>query len=161
MIMNRRESRPCAAALRRARDLAPVSILIAALSAASVLVCPSTAHAETRREYVNRYVLLTDWVVRSDLWVSSHLEDHGLCRVAHSISERHVELARRMTPPPEFVAIHPHLLLIMENAERMFDSAATGDRAAFHRHRRVVHEEQRLIAELLQADGHFMPVIAP
>ena len=48
----------------------------------------------------------------------------------------------------------------MENAERMFDYAADGDRAAFHRHRRIVHEERRIIAELLQAEGHFMPVIS-
>jgi hypothetical protein len=43
----------------------------------------------------------------------------------------------------------------------MFDHAAAGNRAAFHRYRRIVYDEQRVIAELLQAEGHFMPVIAP
>lgn len=138
-----------------------LGLLTAVVGASTFMLAPECAHAETRQEYVNRYVLLTDWINRSEIWVARRLQDPGLCRVAHSIAERHVELARRMTPPPEFVSIHPHLLIVMENAERMFDYAASGDRSAFHRHRRIVHEEQRIIAELLQAEGHFMPVIAP
>jgi hypothetical protein len=135
--------------------------LLAACLVAGVALAPATAKAETRREYVNRYVLLVDWVNRSEIWVTQHLEDPGLCRVAHAIALEHVELARRMTPPPEFVAIHPHLLLIMENAERMYDSAASGNRPAFHRYRRVIREEQQLISELLQGEGIFMPDIVP
>lgn len=129
--------------------------------AASTTLLPLHAQAETRREYVNRYVLLIDWVNRAESWVTGHFEDSGLCRYAHSIAERHVELTRRMTPPQEFISIHPHVLLVMENAERMFDYAAEGNRQAFRRHRRIVHEELRVISELLQAEGHFMPVIDP
>lgn len=135
--------------------------LLAAGLIAGMALAPATARAETRREYVNRYVLLVDWVNRSEIWVTQHLEDPGLCRVAHAIALEHVELARRMTPPPEFVAIHPHLLLIMENTERMFDSASSGNRPAYHRYRRAIREEQQLISELLQAVGIFMPDIAP
>lgn len=140
---------------------AVLGLLSAVIGASILVLAPSSAQAETRQEYVNRYVLLTDWINRSEIWVAGRIQDPGLCRVAHAIAERHVELARRMTPPPEFISIHPHLLLVMENAERMFDYASNGERSAFHRHRRIVHEEQRIIAELLQAEGHFMPVIAP
>lgn len=150
--MSRTESGACRAVM---------AVLSTVIGFLCVMSTPSTASAETRREYVNRYVLLTDWITRSEIWVAGHLQDPGLCRVAHAIAERHVELARRMTPPPEFISIHPHMLLVMENAERMFDYAATGDRSAFHRHRRIVHEEQRVIAELLQSEGHFMPEISP
>jgi hypothetical protein len=140
---------------RAARALLAVVVTVAAtLSSGDVA-------AESRREYVSRYVLLIDWINRADTWVTVHFEDPGLCRMAHSIAERHVEVARRITPPAEFVSIHPHVLLVLENAERMFDVAADGNRVAYRRHRRVMHEEMRLIAELLQADGHFMPIIDP
>jgi len=122
---------------------------------------PEQAEAETRREYINRYVLFTDWVDRVDAWVASHFDDDGLCRIAHSVAERQVELVRRITPPSEFVASHPHLLLVMENTERMLDRAATGDRSGYRRHRQIVHEEQRLMSEMLQSDGRLMPVIDP
>ncbi len=135
--------------------------LLAAAVTAAALALPAAAHAENRREYVNKYVLLIDWVNRSEIWVRTHLEDTSLCRMAHAIAERHVELARRMTPPPEFVAIHPHLLLVVENTERMYAFAAAGNRAAFRRHYRIVQEELRLISELLQAEGHFMPELEP
>ena len=125
------------------------------------LATTRAAQAENHREYVNEYVLLLDWVNRSDMWMRGHLEDLTLCRMAHSVAERQVELVRRITPPPEFVAIHPHLLLVMENTERMYAYAAAGNRAAFRRHYRIVQEEQRLITELLQAEGHFMPEIEP
>ncbi len=137
------------------------ALLIATVCALTAAALPSQAQAETRQEYVNRYVLLIDWLARAELWVTSHLTDSGLCRMAHTMAEQHVELARRMTPPTEFLSIHPHLLLVMENAERMFEHAASGDRTAFRRHQRIVHEEQRLIAEILQAEGHFMPAIDP
>lgn len=137
-----------------------IAALGATLGAALVLASPP-ASAETRREYVNEYVLIIDWVTRADSWVTAHLEDTSLCRTAHSIAERHVELARRLTPPQEFAPIHPHFLLVVENAERMLHHAASGNRIAFHRQRRHVHEELRIISELLQANGHFMPVINP
>lgn len=135
----------------------PVLLVIIGTS----LALPATAAAESRREYVNKYVLLIDWVNRAELWVRSHSEDAGLCRMSHAIAERHVELARRMTPPAEFVAIHPHFLLVMENAERMFAHAAAGNRSAFRRHYRIVQEEQRMIAELLEVEGLYMPEIEP
>ena len=136
-------------------------LTVAALLVSSFLLTPQRVEAETRREYVNRFVLIVDWVTRAETWVNGHFEDTGLCRMAHSIAERHVELTRRMTPPQEFVSIHPHLLIVMENVERMFDYASADDRNSFRRHRRIVHEEMRVIAELLQAEGHFMPVIDP
>ena len=136
-------------------------LLAGALLVGMLLVAPEESQADTRREYVNKFVLLVDWVSRAELWVASHFEDPSLCRTAHSIAERHVEEARRMTPPPEFVSIHPHMLMVMENAERMFGYAAAGNRAAFRRHRRIVHEEQRIITERLQTNGNYMPVITP
>jgi hypothetical protein len=65
-----------------------------------------------------------------------------------------------MTPPPEYAAVHPHLLLVLENSERMFASAAEGDRDAYRRHRRIVHDEIRVMTELLQAQGRIMPTIS-
>ena len=159
--MSRRDHRSVRRAIRRTRSRVSAPAILAALLTVFAVLAPNTARAETRREYVNRYVLLVDWVNRSEIWVTQHLEDTGLCRVAHTIALEHVELARRMTPPPEFVAIHPHLLLVMENTERLFDSAASGNRVAYHRYRRVVHEEQQIISELLQAEGLFMPDMAP
>jgi len=119
------------------------------------------AHAETRRHYINKYVMMVDWLTRTELWVTTHLEDLELCRWAHAIAERHVELAQRMTPPSELAAVHPHFLIAMENAERMFDNAGAGARKAFRRHRRIVREEFRIIAELLQANGIYLPTMAP
>jgi hypothetical protein len=133
----------------------------AALVAVTVMALPAVARAENRREYVNKYVLLIDSVNRAEAWVRVHFEDAGLCRMAHSIAQRHVEEARRMTPPPEFVAMHPHFLLVMENTERMLAAAAAGDRVAFRRYLRIIQDEQRMIAELLEANGIFMPGIEP
>lgn len=135
--------------------------LAVALVAAPLLAFGARARAETSREYVNRYVMLVDWVTRSEIWVSGHLEDLGLCRAAHAVAEEHVEIGRRMTPPQEYSGIHPHLLIVLENAERMYALAAASDRAGYRRHRRIVQDELRLIAEILQAEGRFMPEINP
>lgn len=139
------------------------SLHLAATAAlvSSCLLAPQPAAAETRREYVNRFVLLIDWVTRAESWVNGHPEDSGLCRMARSIAKSHVALTQRMTPPPEFVSIHPHLLMVMENAELMFHYASQGNRNSVRRHRNKVHEEMRVMTELLQAEGHFMPVIDP
>jgi hypothetical protein len=127
----------------------------------ATLTLPAAAHAENRREYVNKYVMLMDWVSRSQVWVRNHMEDTSLCRMSHSIAERHVEMVRRMTPPTEFLSIHPHLLLVIENTERMYACAASGNRISYRRHYRIVQEEMQMIAELLEAEGHFMPEIEP
>jgi hypothetical protein len=131
------------------------------LTIATLLSVAQGTQAETRRHYINKYVMMVDWLTRTEMWVTTHLDDLELCRWAHAVAERHVELAQRMTPPSELAAVHPHFLLAMENAERMFDNAAAGDRKAYRRHRRIVREEFRLVAELLQANSIYLPTMAP
>ena len=125
----------------------------------SLILEAKTSQAVLKRIYINQYVLIMDWVVRTDSWIITHYNDTHLCKFAHRISRTYMEEARKLNPPDILKPIHPHLLIIMENMERSLYYCSTGKKKLYLKFRRVVLEEQKIIDELLMELRINIPII--
>lgn len=128
---------------------------------AACWVGPRWAGAETQAEYLAQYVLMTDWVTRAVGYVPRHAEDRALAGVAQAVAETLVKQAEQLTPPRELRDLHPHFLMVLENAERAFHFLAEGQAERAERHLAVVRDESRLIRNLQQEMGIEIPAMLP
>lgn len=103
-----------------------------------------------KTSYINQVVLILDWVDRTDSWIVTHLIDTKLLQFTHSIAENYVEIGNKLSPPPELVSIHPHILLLLENMERSLFYGARGDRRRYLRYRKMLIDESRIIDEIVE-----------
>jgi len=108
------------------------------------------AHADSQRDYVAKLVLVLDGVRRAASWVEANPGNQELARFAHDIVEHYVQLAGRMIPPPELRLAHPHLLIVVENAERAVAAAAENDARAYRTRSRTLREELRTLEGVLE-----------
>jgi len=67
----------------------------------------------------------------------------------HQVAQRQVELSTLWTPPEEFKALHPHFIIMLENAERAFFFAGKGAMSGYRKHHRILRNELRLVDALL------------
>ena len=117
------------------------------------------SQAVLKRIYINQYVLIMDWVVRTDSWIITHYNDRHLCKFSHRISQTYMEEARKLNPPESLKPIHPHLLIIMENMERSLYYCSIGNKKRYLKSRRIVLEEEKIIDELLMELHIRIPII--
>jgi len=111
---------------------------------------PSPVHADARRrEYLARLDLVLDGLVRTMHWVERYRGTSSAVRFAHPLVERYVEMAGRMTPSPDLVALHPHLILIAENVERAVAAAENDDMSMYRQRVRTVRLEMRTLETIL------------
>jgi len=127
----------------------------------SVMMClvtpPRNAGAELRCEYANRFVYVMDWVVKSNNYLREHITDRKLAKYMNEIALRHVEMCRLWTPPEEFRDLHPHFIIMLENAERAFYYAGTGVLSGYRKHHRILRNELRLVDALLDRNRITLP----
>jgi hypothetical protein len=126
---------------------------IFAVLAAALLARLAPAAAETKSEYENRFQVMLDWAVRADEFVHGHLGDKQLSAYARDMAELNATAAERMTPPPQYAALHPHFLLVLENIERSFHYAALGVMDKYRFHQKVVRKELTLLETLAERAG--------
>jgi hypothetical protein len=126
--------------------------LFAVVAAALVALAAPTA-AETKSEYENRFKLMLDWAVSADEFVHGHLGDRQLAAYARNMAELNAKEAERMTPPPQYKALHPHFLLVLENVERAFHYTAEGVMDKYRFHQKIVRKELTLLESLAERDG--------
>jgi hypothetical protein len=129
--------------------------------ALALAVAAPVARATPIDDYLRRYVLMMDWVERAIAYVPRHPGDTELAAVAQAVTERMVERAQRLTPPAELQDLHPHFLLVLENAERTFHFLALEERARADRHLAVVKEEIGLIRNIQRDLRIEIPVLRP
>jgi hypothetical protein len=125
--------------------------LIVALALVA-LTCAGPVTGETRREYENRFRVMTDYAVRTNEYVRQHLGDKSLARYAHGMAERNAAAAEQMTPPPQYALLHPHFLLVLENIERSFYFASQGRLERYRHHQKVVRKELQLLESLAERE---------
>lgn len=113
-----------------------------------------------RREYVQRLVLVLDGVRRTLQWVEQHPGNEGLAQFAHPLAEQYVDMTEHMVPPTDLRLVHPHLLLVVENAERAIAAAEADDAHGFRQHVRTVREELRTMEAVLRHLGVELPEIS-
>jgi len=127
----------------------------------SMLLCmlapAREASAELKGEYANRLVYVMDWVVKSNNYLREHITDRKLAKYMNEIALRHVEMCRLWTPPEEFRDLHPHFIIMLENAERAFYFAGTGVLSGYRKHHRILRNELRLVDALLDRNRITLP----
>ncbi len=106
---------------------------------------PSVAH----REYLQRLVLVLDGVRRTMRWVEMHPGNEALARFSLPLAQQYVAMIGHMIPPTELRLLHPHLILVAENAECAIAAEAAGDGRGYHNHVRTVREELRTLESVL------------
>ncbi len=129
----------------------------ALLAAILVVAMSAPVAAETKAEYATRFVMVLDWVKKTSNYMRDHLNDKGLARHLQDLAARQVEESGLLTPPEEWKPVHPHLILVAENAERAFFFVEKGDMAGYRRHTRIVREEIRILETLLDKQHLQLP----
>lgn len=110
---------------------------------------PSSARADTDTDYGVKLTLLLDWLRRSLIWAEMNRRSVALCEMGHELAEQHVRIANRMTPPTAWRLIHPHLVLVAENAERAFDACSRAEITRFRVHISQARSELRTLEGIL------------
>ena len=130
-----------------------VALLAAWLGAPDIRATPQA-------NYLSQFVLMMDWVNRAVAYVPRHADDPDLADVAHAVAEAFVEKAQRLTPPEGLRDLHPHFLLVLENAERTFYYLSQGDSEKADRHLAVVRDETRIMRQIQREIGIEIPELA-
>ncbi len=118
------------------------------------------ARATPQANYLSQFVLMMDWVNRAVVYVPRHADDLDLADVAHAVAEAFVEKSQRLTPPEELRDLHPHFLLVLENAERAFYYLSQGDSEKADRHLALVRDESRIMRQIQREIGIEIPELA-
>lgn len=113
----------------------------------------SVAQAETPREYENRIKVMLELAVRLDDYARQNLGDRGLLGYVHAVAETNVGQASRLAPPPAYAALHPHLVIVLENVERALYFAAKGDMGRYRKHIKTLRKEIGLLESLADKAG--------
>lgn len=125
---------------------APALVRVPAAAAAPVAAAPPpSAH----REYLQRLVLVLDGIRRTLRWVEMHPGNEPLARFSLPLAQQYVTMTGHMTPTEDLRLLHPHLLLIVENAKRAIAGLGAGDVRAYRAHVRTVREELRTLQSVL------------
>lgn len=107
--------------------------------------------------YLNRAALLLDQTRREGDMMQPRTHDKELVGLIQKLAETRVESARRMEVPAKVGKAHPHLLLVLENAERAATAALAGDFKKFSVHLFAAREEDRIFRSVLGTSGFSLP----
>jgi hypothetical protein len=129
------------------------SFLVAAGAGAIFLVTPPAFAGS----YLNRAALLLDQTRREGDMVQPRTHDKELVSLVQKLAEARVESAARMEVPAKVGKAHPHLLLVLENAERAATAALSGDFKKFSVHLFAAREEDRIFRSVLTTLGYTLP----
>lgn len=107
--------------------------------------------------YLDRAALLI-WESNLELdALRRRLYDPEFARVVHMLSSARVRAAREMMVPGEVVQAHPHLLLMLENAERAAGSAVERKQKEFLKFLGLARDEEQLFRGILKQLGWDVP----
>lgn len=132
-----------AAPVHVAAQAPPVRPVVAAVQATPA------PQANAHRDYLQRLVLVLDGIRRTLRWVEMHPGNEPLARFSLPLAQEYVAMIGHMTPPLELRLLHPHLLLVAENAECAIAAQGAGDAGRYRAHLRTVREELRTLESVL------------
>jgi len=112
-----------------------------------------------RKSYINSFTLILDSTDRSMTWVEKHKDDPELAEVAAAMAKANVKTLQGMSPPPEFVDIHPHFVAIVENSLGAFQAVADGDMATFHKLKGRMKKERQSLNFVMSEQNFVFPEI--
>jgi len=125
----------------------------------TLLCASSKAHGMTKKSYIDIYVLVMDCTERSLLWVEKHKEDTQLASLALAIAETNIKILQDISPPKEFIEIHPHLISVVENSANAFESLVNGSKMSFYKYKKSVDKERKALYEVMRELNIILPTI--
>ncbi len=132
--------------------------VLAILVAASLAV-PGAAGAAPKASYINTFTLVLDFTDRAMTWVEKHRDDPRLAEAAAAMARANVETVGNLSPPPEFVDIHPHFVAIVENSVNAFQAIADGDSKTFYKMKGKMKKDRQSLNQVLSEQNFVFPAI--
>ena len=111
--------------------------------------------------YLDRAALLLDEARKEGDLLQPRTADKELVRLIKTLAEARVQMGRSMEVPAAVTKAHPHLLLVLENAERAADAAQEGDFKKFTQHLQTARDEDRTFHAILSELGFKLPELSP
>jgi hypothetical protein len=107
--------------------------------------------------YLDRASLLVNSTDEELSYLRRKQTDVELARLLREIARARLEAAKQMSVPPEVTQAHPHLLMLLENAERAAFAAAEKRQEHFMKYLRLQREETELFRSILRHLGWDLP----
>ena len=120
------------------------------------LVC-ALASLAWAGSYLDRAAILLDETRREGDVLHPRVQDKELVRVVQAMADARAKIAHNMEVPPAVASAHPHLLLVLENAQRMVEAARVGNFKKFIEHLTTARDEDRAFRSLLKELGYALP----
>jgi hypothetical protein len=136
----------------RSRTLTAAAILLA-------LCLPGEAGAVPKKSYINTFTLIMDCTDRSMMWTEKHQDDARLAEAAASMARANVATVQDMSPPPEFVEIHPHFIAIVESGLNALQAVADGDMKSYFKIKARMKKERQSMTHVMNEQNFIFPEI--
>jgi hypothetical protein len=133
-------------------------VLIGAVALAAVLI-PGEAGSVPRKSYINTFTLVMDCTERSMTWSEKHRDDARLAEAAAAMARANVKTVQSLSPPPEFVDIHPHFVAIVESSLNALLAVADGDMATFYKIKGRIKKERQSLNHVMNEQNFVFPEI--
>ncbi len=117
-------------------------------------LCVSQAWAGS---YLDRASMLVHLANLELSYLRRKLYDRELARTVHQLAAARLAAARDMVVPQEVVQAHPHLLLMLEDAERAASAAVNRNAEEFLKFQRAARDEEELFRGILKQLGWQLP----
>lgn len=132
--------------------------LVAAVLVAALLT-PGEAGAMPRKSYINTFTLVMDCTERSMTWSEKHKDDARLAEAAAAVARANVKTVQGLSPPPEFVDVHPHFVAIVESSLSAFQAVADGDMPTFYKIKGRMKKERQSLNHVMSEQNFVFPEI--
>lgn len=107
--------------------------------------------------YLDRAALLLDETRKEGDMLRPRTNDKELIALVKSLAEIRAKAGRKMEVPAAVAKAHPHLLLVLENAERAASAASDGNFKKFVEHLNTARDEERIFRSVLSDSGYALP----
>ncbi len=129
-------------------------VFVACVLAFAMLLCALPVWAGS---YLDRAALLLDETRKEGDMLRPRTHDKELVALVKSLAEIRAKAGRKMEVPAAVAKAHPHLLLVLENAERAASAAHEGNFKKFAEHLNAARDEERIFRSVLAEAGYSLP----
>jgi len=120
---------------------------------------PGEAGAVGKKTYISTFTLIMDFTDRAMTWVEKHGEDAQLARAAAAMARANVETVQDLSPPADFVDVHPHFVAIVESSQAAFEAVAASDMPSFQKIKSKIKKERQSLQHVLNEHNFVFPEI--
>ena len=132
---------------------------VAAALVAASLALPGASDAAPKKSYINTFTLVLDFTDRAMTWVEKHRDDPRLAEAAAAMARTNVLTVETLSPPPEFVDMHPYFVSIVENSVNAFQAIADDDSQAFYKIKGKMKKDRQSLNKVLADQNFVFPAI--